>query len=196
MKTIYILLTRSDTYISRIINFLTNDRYTHVSISFDESLQPLYSFSRKYVSSPLPAGLRMEPLHKGFFKRYNQIPCALYALEVSEDIYTTALQKVEQMIAEASKYRFNVLGLVLCKLGISYHRKNCFFCSEFVSEVLERSHALSLPKDTSLMRPNDYTKISVLSCKFEGTLNNLTERFAYSKSVPASVLSCGSINIT
>ncbi len=179
MKTIYILLTRSDTYISRAINLLTNDRYTHASISFDESLQPLYSFSRKYVKSPLPAGLRIEPLHKGFFKRYNQIPCALYALEVSEEVYAAARQEVERMMAEAPKYRFNILGLVLCKLGIPYHRKNCFFCSEFVSEVLERSHAIPLPKDTSLMRPNDYTKIPSLSCKFEGRLNGLLKRRAH-----------------
>ena len=35
-KSIYILLTKSDTCISKIINLTTADRYTHVSISFDD----------------------------------------------------------------------------------------------------------------------------------------------------------------
>lgn len=177
MKTIYILLTRSNTYISRIIHLATDDAYTHVSISFDEDLQPLYSFSRKYVNSPLPAGLKMEPLHQGFFKRHSQIPCALYSLEASDDVYDTAKVQVAQMMKEAPKYRFNLIGLLLCRMGIPFHRKERYFCSEFVSEVLKQSKALTLPKDTSLMRPNDYTKIPLLRCQFEGRLDNLLLSF-------------------
>lgn len=175
MKSIYILLTKSDTYVSKLIKMTTSDTYTHASISFSENLQPLYSFSRKYVNSPLPAGLRMEPLTKGFFKKYNYIPCALYELEVEDDIYYAARAEVEQMMEESSAYRFNVIGLILCRLNIPFHRKNCYFCSEFVSEILSKSQALVLPKDTSLMRPNDYTKIPHLSCLFEGRLNKLVQ---------------------
>ena len=80
-RSIYILLTKSDTCISKIINLTTADRYTHASISFEENLQPMYSFARKYVHFPLPAGLRHEPLDEGFFKRYSYIPCALYELK-------------------------------------------------------------------------------------------------------------------
>jgi inositol transport system substrate-binding protein len=68
MKSIYILLTKSDTYVSKIIGLVTDDHYTHASISFEENLQPMYSFSRKFVHSPLPAGLRVEPLQQGFYK--------------------------------------------------------------------------------------------------------------------------------
>ena len=70
MKSIFILLTKSDTYVSRIIRLVTADTYTHASISFDESLQPLYSFSRKYVNKPLPAGLQTESLTTGFFEKF------------------------------------------------------------------------------------------------------------------------------
>lgn len=176
MKSIFILLTKSDTYISKLIKLTTEDTYTHASISFDESLQPLYSFSRKYVNLPLPAGLRTEPLTKGFFQKYDYIPCALYELKVSDETYIAARREVEQMMKEAPTYRFNVIGLVSCRLGIPFHRERRYFCSEFVSEVLTRSQALPLPKDTSLMRPNDYTKIPALSCRFEGRLNTLLQR--------------------
>ena len=78
MKKIYILLTKSDTWVSHLIKLVTNDTYTHASISFEPDLQPMYSFSRKFVNLPLPAGLRMEPLDRGFYKKYSYIPCALY----------------------------------------------------------------------------------------------------------------------
>lgn len=178
MRSIYILLTKSDTWVSKIIRMMTDDRYTHASISFEDSLQPLYSFSRKFVNMPLPAGLRTEPLTKGFFQKYKYIPCALYELQVSEDVYWTARQEVEQMMKDAPSYRFNVIGLILCRLNIPFHRERRYFCSEFVSEVLSRSKALPLPKEPSLMRPNDYTKIPALSCIFEGCLNLLIQQKA------------------
>lgn len=177
MKSIYILLTKSDTYISRIIKLTTSDTYTHVSISFDESLQPLYSFSRKYVRFPLPAGLRIEPLTDGFYKKYDYIPCALYELKVGDDVYAAAKQKVEQMMIQAPLYRFSVIGLVLCRLGIPFNRQRHYFCSQFVSTVLHHSKALPLPKEPSLMRPNDYTKIPGLTCLFEGQLCELVKRY-------------------
>lgn len=175
MKSIYILLTKSDTCVAKMIKLTTDDKYTHVSISFDESLQPLYSFARKYVNTPLPAGLKTEPFTKGFYKKYNHIPCALYELEVDDEVYDAAKSEVEQMMEEASTYQFNIIGLLLCRLNVPLHRNRHYFCSEFVSEVLVKSKALTLPKDTSLMRPNDYTKIPHLSCLFEGQLNILVQ---------------------
>ena len=185
-KSIYILLTKSDTCISKIINLTTADRYTHVSISFDESLQPLYSFARKYVHFPLPAGLRQEPLDDGFFKRYSYIPCALYELKVTEDVYNRAKRQVDRMMKKQKKYRFSVLGLILCRLSIPFHRKHFYFCSEFVGSILEDSNALALPKAPSLMRPNDYSKFSDMSCKFEGRLNTLIQELGFT---PAPVYS-------
>lgn len=175
MKAIYILLTKSDTYLSKFINFATADKYTHAAISFDEELQPLYSFSRKRVNLPLPAGLRHEPLNVGFYKKHYRIPCALYKLSVSDDVYRLAKGEVERMMLVAYKYRFSVIGLFLCGIKIPFHRKNHYFCSEFVSEILRRSRALKLPKRPCLMRPNDYTKIPELACIFEGRLNELIQ---------------------
>ena len=53
-------------------------------------------------------------------------------------------------------------------MNIAYDRKSHYFCSEFVSEVLEMSNALELQKHPSLMRPADYTKIEELNCLFDG----------------------------
>lgn len=176
MKSIYILLTKSETTISKIIRLTTSDLFTHASISFEQSLQPLYSFSRKRIHIPLPAGLRVEPLNTGFYKKYEHIPCALYELQVEDEVYHNAKQEVEQMLLEAKQYHFSVLGLLLCRLNIPMNRKKRYFCSQFVSEILHRSNAIELPKPTSLMRPADYIGLPGLSCLFLGELRTLNEQ--------------------
>lgn len=175
MKKIYILLTKSDTYISKIIKLTTADKYTHASISFNESLQPLYSFARMKTDFPLPAGLRTEPFDSGFYHKYPHIPCALYAIEVENEVYETAKAEVEHMMSSASLYRYNLMGLIFCRLNISIERKFHYFCSEFVSKILENSNAVTLPKEPGLMRPNDYTKMEDFICLFEGELYDLIQ---------------------
>lgn len=173
MKTIYILLTKSDTIVSKIIGLVTADRFTHASISFNETLCPLYSFSRKYIYRPLPAGLRHEPLDRGFFKHFEYIPCALYALEVEDEAYYNARHMVKHMMSRRKTYGFNIIGLFLCRLNIPLRRRRHYFCSQFVSEVLKRSNAVKLPKDTGLMRPADYTKMPELTLIFKGNMKQL-----------------------
>ena len=72
VKDIYLLLTKSDTFISKAIYLMTQDSYTHISISFEENLQPMYSCARKYTYSPIPAGIRNESFEKGFYNPYRR----------------------------------------------------------------------------------------------------------------------------
>lgn len=90
MKTIYLLLTKSNSFVSKAIYYMTQDDYTHISISFEESLQPMYSCARKYTYTPLPAGIKNESLISGFYLKNSSIPCALYRIKVTEDKYNKA----------------------------------------------------------------------------------------------------------
>ncbi|MBE5964325.1 MAG: hypothetical protein E7252_05240 [Lachnospira sp.] len=175
MKSIYILLTRSDSCVSRIIGLVTADNYTHVSISFDKSLQTLYSFARKYVRTPLPAGMIKEELDSGFLGKHNYIPCALYEIKVSDEAYAAAKKEVDDMAAHMDDYRFNIVGLFCCRMNIQLNRKRHYFCSQFVSKVLEKSKAVELPKPAALMRPSDYLDLEEMKCLFKGSIRKLDE---------------------
>ena len=67
MRTIYIVLTKSGTYLSKFIRAVTRANYTHASMSFEDELQPLYSFSRFQAFPPLPAGLNNESFDNGVY---------------------------------------------------------------------------------------------------------------------------------
>ena len=180
MKSIYIFLVQSNTILSKIVHRITEDTYTHAAISFDKNLQTLYSSSRKNGRTLFPAGPCPEHLSQGYYKQHSKIPCAVYELNVSDDAYEKAIKEVQCIMAKADQYHFNIIGLLLCQLHIPYHRKHYFFCSEFVSEVLYRSQAIKLPKDTSLMRPIDYTQLPGLICRFSGYLDDLVNQEQFS----------------
>lgn len=139
-------------------------------------MKTLYSSSRKNGRTLFPAEPCMESLDSRYYKQHENIPCAVYTLSVSNETYDKAKQEVEYIISKSDQYHFNIVGLLLCQLNIPYHRKNYFFCSQFVSEVLQRSHALSLPKDTSLMKPADYMQMPGLLCRFRGRISELASQ--------------------
>ncbi len=177
LKTIYILLMRSTTILSRIVHFLTADPYTHVSIAFDEGLQPMYSSSRKNGETLFPAGPCEENFRRGYLKAHPDILCALYCLEVSDEVYAKAKAEAMRLIRHADKYHYNIVGLIFCRLNISLHRRTHFFCSQFVSEILRRSEAVQLPKEPVLMRPCDYMRLPEMDCLYTGSLGNMVQQY-------------------
>ena len=173
MKTIYVFLTRSVTITSRFVYMITKDRYTHTSIAFDDQLSILYSSGRKNGVTPFPAGPCYEGLNKGIFKRSPCIRCAVYALQVSDEVYERAKGEAQRILDNADDYKFNVWGMAACYMKKPYRPKNRFFCSQFVGEILTRSGAVKLPKDPSLMRPIEYSRLPELTCVYEGRICDL-----------------------
>lgn len=189
MRSIYILLTRSKTIASRMIHMVTEAPYTHSSLSFGDDLEQLYSFGRKYTHLPLPAGLRIESLDKGFFKAYSDIPCTLYEYRIPADAYDRAKAIVDDMIGEQSRYRYSMLGLLYCRMGWDIDRGDKYFCSEFIAEVLEKSGAMPLPKVPRLIKPIDFAHLPGAIRHYEGNVGDLfsriTERLAEENEVIA-----------
>ena len=176
MKTLYIFLTRSGTLLSNLVYHITGAQYTHVSLAFDPDLTTLYSSTRKNGYTMFPAGPSKEYLNRGVFRLREDIPCALYALDVTEEAYLRARRRANHMMAHGELYRFNSLGLLLCALHIRWKRRRHYFCSQFVSEVLQKSGSLDLPKHSTLMHPNDYTSLPELRCLYQGRLGDLPQR--------------------
>ena len=176
MKTLYIFLTRSGTLLSNLVYHITGAQYTHVSLAFDPDLTTLYSSTRKNGYTMFPAGPSKEYLNRGVFRLREDIPCALYALDVTEEAYLRARRRANHMMVHGELYRFNSLGLLLCALHIRWKRRRHYFCSQFGSEVLQKSGSLDLPKHSTLMHPNDYTSLPELRCLYQGRLGDLPQR--------------------
>ena len=92
-RAVYILLTRSGTWFSRLIHFATRDDYTHASIGLDGPAGPFYSFARKHEHFALPAGLVEERVTVS----RQADPCCLYELRVSEETYAQLRRRLSGM---------------------------------------------------------------------------------------------------
>ena len=170
MKSVYILLTKSNTYFSKFIHHMTADEFTHSSISLDRDLRRVYSFGRLNPRLIWPAGFIKEDVRAGLFKDSENNNCCLFELMVSDETYNRIQFEIEAMEKEADKYRYSLAGAVYCKMNKEYHKEYKYFCSEFVSEILAKSGALNLPKATSLMRPIDFCGIDDLNMLYRGEL--------------------------
>lgn len=168
-RTIYILLTRSGTWFSRLIHFATRDRYTHASIGLDGPCGPFYSFARKYRHFALPAGLVEE--HVTVYRR--AVPCCLYELKVSETTYFRLMQKLRTMYAQREEYHYSVLGAFACYFNLSLQRRHHYFCSQFVADLLEDCGAVELPKPPTLLRPADFCQLEDLQPVHQGVLEDI-----------------------
>lgn len=169
---IYILLIRSETWLSRLIHVTTAADYTHVSISLDGPTGPFYSFGRKNPEHSLPAGLVQEPMRWNMKHRYSA-PCCLYSLNVSDESYMKLRRRVNQMYAQRDLYNYNILGLLGAFFNFPLKRRYHYFCSQFVANILAESGALEFDKSPDLLRPTDFCALEQLIPVHQGSLGSL-----------------------
>ena len=172
---IYLLFTRSNTLMSRAIFLFTNDTYTHVSISTDDTLEEFYSFGRRMPHMMLPAGFTKESVYGGLYSRDGQIPCKLVRIQADK----SDINKVESILAfcyeHRFQYKYSIIGTIMCKLGIRYERMQHRFCSQFASELLQECQIMERSRDPSLIRPSQLAEEPYVHTMFEGDMQGLRD---------------------
>lgn len=174
MKSVYIVLTKTSTALSKIIGVVTSEAYTHAAISMDNHFDSLYTFSRLQPESPLPAGFTIESLYSGYMALHPDTACEVYELTVTDFAYNKMKQKIARMEGSAETYRYSILGTIYCMLSIKHKRPHHYFCSQFIGELLRESGAATLPKHESLMHPIDYCLMPECRLIYHGNLHGLT----------------------
>lgn len=169
--TIYILLSHSGSIFSKAINIYTREPYTHVSIALDRDLVELYSFGRLKPNNPIFGGFVKEDIVNGTYGRFPKTKCILYSLEVSSKQYRNLTRELNKFKLESFKYKYNLVGIIGAMFNYPIQRRYSYFCSQFVSEILDNSEISILNKDPRLTAPMDFTKCKDLNLIYEGDLN-------------------------
>ncbi len=135
-KQIYIVLSQTGTLLSLILKKATGAKYNHVSISLDPDLHTMYSFGRKNPCNPFIGGFVTESPDNGTFAHFPSTEAKVLAINVTAHQYDKIKRKLEMMQCRAPIYHYNYLGLFFAAFQIRYKKKNAFYCSEFVKEIL------------------------------------------------------------
>lgn len=171
-RKILILLTRFPDNGSKVMEAITGFYYTHASIGLEEDMNTFYSFVYK--------GFIVEKVTRYVKPDKEPYPCQLYELEVSEKNYETIKQLINFYVEIQSILRYTRIGLVFSLLHIPYKRRCCYFCSQFVADVLKWGSAVCLEKDSTLYLPGDFRSLPGVRLNFQGNLHSMMMHFGLS----------------
>lgn len=169
MKRIYFVLTYSGTILGKIIRFKTKKIYTHVSISLDENLEKMYSFSRIHPYNCFVGGFMHEKLNEGCYKRFKNTKAMVCYMEITDYQYEKLEEQIKIFELNKTIYKFNVLGLIYIFFNKKIHRKNYFYCAEFIKYILQEANVnLNLP---DMPRPENFEHLQKATTVYTGLLN-------------------------
>ena len=172
-KSIYLVFSRTGTYLSRSIGFVTRTQYTHVSLSLDLSFKTMYSFGRLDPDNPFSGGLTIENIFTGVFKKYQNAVCLIYEVEVTEQQFNKLKKQIQLFYSSGISYKYNFIGLFGVLVDRPIHRDTHYFCSEFISTLLSNSDIWHSPKIPQLTSPTDIMEIPKKRILYEGFINEL-----------------------
>lgn len=170
---IYIVLTRTNTTISRLIRLFKHDDYTHAAISLDKDLEQMYSFGRRNTYNPFIGRFRQEDLNEGVYKFCKELPGVIMEIEVPAEKYEEATALLDEFISNSNRYKYNYLGLFYSLFNKPAYFNNRFLCSEFVYYILKESGITDFNVAGNLVRPQSL--LNKLECKiiYSGDLREL-----------------------
>lgn len=168
---LYILLSDTQSFISKGIKLYTKKPYSHVSLALDSNLDEIYSFGRLKIHNPLIGGFVKEDIENGTYRIYPNTKCVLYSINVSEVQYNNVTKEIEKFKEEWDKYRYNYFGVFGVMLNIPINREYRYFCSQFVAKVLCSSGIEITDKDVGLVLPDDFKNNKELNIEYEGDLH-------------------------
>lgn len=169
MKKIYIVLSYTGTFLSRIVKIYTHKEYSHVSISLDKNLEHMYSFGRRNAYNPFWAGFVQESPHYGTFKRFKNAKTKIYSMEVTDEDYLKIQEMIKDFEKNRNQYAFNMLGLIMVMGDYHLKREKHFYCAEFVKYVLDNtSLELDLPE---VIKPVDFEKVQGMKEVYTGIIS-------------------------
>ena len=148
MKCISVLLTTYPDRFAKLIARLSGRGYTHASIGLEDP-DKFYSFNVR--------GFAVETPQK--FRRQGITESRCYRLLISDAAYRRIEGRIQNLEAHRTRYRYSCLGVFFCFLGLPFHRKDRYFCSQFVAELLEVSGAVPLDRSPSLFLPNQFPRV-------------------------------------
>lgn len=177
---VYIVLTDTGTLLTKMIKQVTKQPLNHASIAFTKELDTAVSFGRKSVNNPFIGGFVKEDM-KG--KLFAVATCAIYSCTVSEFEYEQMKQVVQQIEQQQQNYKYNFIGLFGVLLNKRIDRKRAFFCSEFVSTILNIGGISIKNKPACLVKPGDFMDCKDFRLVYQGQLSSYLSQHDNSREI-------------
>ena len=172
MKTVYVLLSKTGTVTSKIVDIFANGEYTHTSLALVPSTDSFYSYARRRLYNFLIGGIFRENTNTFVFARFPNCRCSLFELDVSDESYDAIKAHIDWLMDNYDTATYNLLGVVPQRLGIVWKREKKFTCSQFVAVALSKAPEIEFPKDPYLMLPRDFVNVKGMRKIYDGPIKD------------------------
>lgn len=128
---LYLMLSRTNTGMGKVIRRYTGAQYNHVSLTLDPELKCFVSFARFVEDVPLVGGYIQEPVER-FLYLEGAVPVRIFRLDLPDE----KEQALRAMFARAGKPDTGLMYDSLSALVSRWHIPGCYTCLSFASYVL------------------------------------------------------------
>ena len=138
---LYIVFSSTPCRMGAFIRRCTGNDFNHVSIGLDRTLEPLYSFARRYYHTPFYGGFVRETLSR-YCIHGQAATIRVFRLPVTQDQASALDRKFAQMLTNQDTYRYNYLSALAVPFKKTVPLSNAYTCIEFCVHIL---HSIGLP---------------------------------------------------
>ena len=159
LEPIFIVTSFTETPFGKVIRKVTNGRYTHASLSFDTSLENLYTFNlvNKIKRN---GGISFESL-SSYIKECPDALIKVQVIFVKPSDMKIIKMKIDEYVANYRNTSYNVANCF--DVAINRARKSKDFsmiCSEFVASVLKAANIdITNGKSPNIVTPKDLSTV-------------------------------------
>ena len=142
---IYIVLVKALTGIGKLTRKLTNYDYTHISLSFDESLTDFISFSRRNHYAPLDAGIMHECRSCYAYGEIEEFKAKVFKLPVVKEEFEK-IRKIVYDLENDKEYMFNLFSMITMPILHGFRVYKTHNCMSFIGLIIKETKCIKMGK--------------------------------------------------
>lgn len=184
---LYIVLMVNRSPLGDGIRAVTGEPYSHSSISFDASMQDLYTFGNKIIKKGMYTKREFGSAREAFkhddlkFSYPPNTGSDIYVMFFNEKQINAIRKKVDDIFVHHDQYKYNISGLIKYVFGLPTKDPHKMFCSQFVAMILNEGKKGILTRDPSLYSPYGITELRGIHYVYGCTIGTYDQKIVEKK---------------
>lgn len=138
-RCLYVMVSRTDTGVGRMIRLLSGFPYNHVSVTLDDNFRNWYSFARYVQDAPFYGGFVREDAER-FCSGTGDAQVRVYAVPIPEKNAQTLEALLPLANCPDSGLIYNYYEVFASLMGFHLPIPQCYTCLSFAAELLDTSY--------------------------------------------------------
>ena len=136
---LYLMVSRTETQIGRIIRVFSRYPYNHVSLSIDPTFREWVSFGRFRRDTPFYAGFIRETVERYLYQN-EDTPIRLFRIEISPHKYMKLRQLFDRAGYGDTRLIYNIFEAVASNFHLRLSIPGAYTCLSFADRILDKRY--------------------------------------------------------